>query len=267
MSRTRKPSLPPEGAAFAVPLEDGRYSACRVILGPDHDRPDDQGSVLVATSAWIGDGIPEAKDPALRPILLKTRFREELSLHWMDEPPPKSFVPIGTIKPTAKERRLPCCSSCVWEGLATDAILQWRWMNDREALLAELAERKAESQRKAEAANRERAAALKRLTLNDFARHTFFPRWPGEVPTAQLRQSRRIMKQTVQSLKSLGPGASEEQRLKVLQRCIEQFNDADERKHFIDTIEREDICEEFYLLCCACGLGHLEDLADEWREW
>ena len=170
--------------------------------------------MLVATSAWIGDGIPEANDPAVRPILLETRFREELCLNWIAEPPPKSFVLIGTIKPTAKERRLPCCSLHSWGGLANGALLQRRWMNDREALLAELAERKAESQRKAEAANRERAAALKRLTLDDFVRHTFFPHWPGEVPTAQLRQSRQIMKQTVQALKSLGPRASEEQRIR-----------------------------------------------------
>ena len=31
--------------------------------------------------------------------------------------------------------------------------------------------------------------------------------------------------------------------------------------------EREDICEVFYLVCCGCGLGGHDDLADRWRDW
>ena len=287
MPRKKAPKVPPppEGAAFAVPLENGLYSACRVLLGPDYKRADapasrprdeadehllndalQSGMVLVATSAWIGKEIPTADDPAVRAIL-RHRYNGKLDLQWIDNPLPKSFIPIGTIKPTAKERNLLCNTFCMWETIAVGALDQWRWDHDREALLAEQAANAAESARKAEIANRERAAALKRLTLDDLASHTFFARWPGEVAAAQLRQSRQIMKRTVQSLQALGRRASEKQKLQILQECIEKFNLADERSHFIDTIERDDICEEFYLLCCACGLGDREDLADEWREW
>ena len=53
----------------------------------------------------------------------------------------------------------------------------------------------------------------------------------------------------------------------VLQECIEAFNALDAELHFIETGEREDICEEFEAIVHACGLGGHEDLADRWREW
>ena len=185
MARTNKTPPPAEGAAFAVPLEDGRYSACRVILGSDRKRAKDEGGlVLVATSAWIGDQMPTADDPAVRPILRRPRFNGELGLNWMLDSLPTSFVPIGMIKPMPGERRLVCSVFCVWEAVAVDALDQWRWEHDREALLAEEAASSAEAKRNAESANRQRAAALKRLTLNDLTDHEFFARWPGYVAPA-----------------------------------------------------------------------------------
>ena len=54
----------------------------------------------------------------------------------------------------------------------------------------------------------------------------------------------------------------------VLQECIERFNSIDaEMDHFIETIERDDICEEVEAIVHACGLVAHEDLADKWREW
>jgi hypothetical protein len=41
----------------------------------------------------------------------------------------------------------------------------------------------------------------------------------------------------------------------------------DAEKRFIETVEREDICDEFEAIVHACGLGNYKDLADRWRDW
>ena len=53
----------------------------------------------------------------------------------------------------------------------------------------------------------------------------------------------------------------------VLQRCIESFNEIDRKTHWIESVERDDICVEFEAIVHACGLGRRKDLADEWRDW
>jgi len=72
---------------------------------------------------------------------------------------------------------------------------------------------------------------------------------------------------TVEALVELGPRASESNRMAILQRCIESFNILDAKMHFIETVEREDICEEFEAIVHACGLGAHKDLVDRWRDW
>ncbi len=52
----------------------------------------------------------------------------------------------------------------------------------------------------------------------------------------------------------------------ILKQCIESFNNLDAEMDFIETVEREDICEEFEAIVHACGLGAYTDLADRWRD-
>jgi hypothetical protein len=125
-------------------------------------------------------------------------------------------------------------------------------------------ERRTHARTKAAAAHRE---YLRHVTLNDLRDHLFFPRWKGYPPPAAVRASRSIMANTVERLIDLGEGASESTRMIVLRECIESFNEMDARKSFIETVEREDICEEFEAIVHACGLGSHENLADEWRDW
>jgi hypothetical protein len=74
------------------------------------------------------------------------------------------------------------------------------------------------------------------------------------------------MTNTVEELLKHGPRASEKERMAVLQQCIESFNELDAEMQFIETVEREDICEEFEAIVHACGMGHHKDLADRWRD-
>ncbi len=76
------------------------------------------------------------------------------------------------------------------------------------------------------------------------------------------------MKHTIEQLLELGLDAPEEERLAILQRRIESFNELNAQfGRFIETQEREDICEEFEAIVHAGGLGSYENLGDRWREW
>lgn len=268
MAREGKPRPLVAGAAFAILLADGRFAACRVLR---ESADDGHARVLVAASAWIGDAIPDVGDPSLRPILRKTHhaWEGQPEVIWVDDEVPSRFIPIGTIEPTPDERSISCAPFGSWESAALQPLLQWRWDHDRAAVLAEDAiKAQAEAARRSEE-RAERAAYLARVTLDELSRRQFFPDWEYP-PAAATDASRAIMAATVTRLIGLGPDASEADQMAVLQRCIESFNelDADERLiGFIETVEREDICEEFEAIVHACGLGHHEDLADEWRDW
>jgi hypothetical protein len=41
----------------------------------------------------------------------------------------------------------------------------------------------------------------------------------------------------------------------------------DAKYGYIDTTEREDICDAFDLLVYACGLKRRKNLAEKWRNW
>ncbi len=273
MGRKRtKAILPTAGAAFAIPLEDGRFGVCRVLRGTNPDEAKRMGAegVLVACSAWIGPEVPDAHDPALRTILHLThhKWKNVPEILWISEPPPTDFIPIGVIDPAPEETALECWTSGGWGSVQIQPLAQWRWDHDRDAVLAAdkiLAEEAAE---KAQRMQQARAKSLAGATLATLLDRKFFPKWTKHPPKKAVLASRRIMRDTVQQLLEIGVTAPESERMAVLQACIERFNSLDEELgHFIETIERDEICEEFEAIVHACGLDAHEDLADEWREW
>lgn len=271
MARKKVTPLPSQGDAFAVPLDDGRYSVCRVLLDASSDAAKQWNAhcVLVACSAWIGAEVPQPDDPALRPILCLTHhsWAGKREMAWISDPVPDEFIPIGRIPPTPEEMATTCGTFSGWASMALQPLLQWRWDHDRAAVLAEDKVKQAETAVLREKAAAERRAYLAAVTLADLSAHEFFPRWEEYPPEEPARASRALMSTTVRRLIELGETASEEERRAVLRGCIESFNELDARLGFIATIEREDICEEFEALVHACGLGRYADLADEWREW
>src|SRR5262249_17341571 len=104
-----KPSLPNPGDAFLMPLEDGRYGVCRVLRRPTSEEAKFHGAgcVLVAASPWIGDAAPDLNDPRLRQIHVLTHHNwgKTPDVNWVSYPVPKSFRLLGTIAPSAAERR------------------------------------------------------------------------------------------------------------------------------------------------------------------
>ncbi len=225
--------------------------------------------VLVAGAAWIGLTVPSREDADLRPILRPTHhsWQGQPHLLWVSEPPPPEFRPIRAIEPSPDERAMQCLSFGGWASFAVQPLAQWRWEHERESVLAEDEVRhRLEADRRARVA-REREEYLSGVSLRQLAARRFFPRWDRGLSRKLVSESRDIMRRTVRALLDLGDAAPEQERMDLLRACIEAFNELDAKHEFIETTEREDICEEFEAIVRACGLEQHVNLADEWRDW
>lgn len=268
--RKKNVVLPTAGEVFACPLKDGRFGVCRVLRTSTDKESKEFGaaSVLVAGSPWIGNELPQEPLEAMRAVLVLTHhaWKGQPHVHWVNDAVPENFVPIGVLEPTSKEQQMKCNSHGGWQGTPLQVLLQWRWDHDRDNLLAE----EAKSQVPVKKPNLPTETTRKQPkipTLRELQKMKFFESWDGDQPVKVIRASRKIMKETVQALSQLNEKATENDRIKILQGCIEAFNQLDNSMDkFIDTILREDICDEFELVANACGLGN-RDLADQWRDW
>jgi hypothetical protein len=102
-------------------------------------------------------------------------------------------------------------------------------------------------------------AAKPTMSLENLRARKPFSSWEGHVNPKALDKSRRIYKSTVSKIVQIGLGKSRGAYLPVLNRYIEEFNRIDNKFEFIETIEREDICEH---LAQILGLLKLPGIAE-----
>jgi hypothetical protein len=93
------------GAAFAVPLKDGRYGAVRILRV---DEEDHRTTALVAVTPWLAATPPDLSAPALKEVLRlhRGRFGGRPALCWYDGIPPAELLYIGVVLPTEEDLRL-----------------------------------------------------------------------------------------------------------------------------------------------------------------
>jgi hypothetical protein len=270
-TKSAKVPLPQPGAVFLMPLGDGLFGVCRVLRANTEKERQGHGCpcILVAGSPWTGPEAPDLSDPQLRKVQKLTHhaWKNDLNLCWVSEPPPDSFQRLGTIKPSAADKRRQCSAFGGW-AFAYQVLMEWRWQHERDAVLREDAAYAERQAREFEEAERRRREALGALTLEGLRKKRRFLQWKGYAPDKAITACRTIFRETIDALLALGKNPEEPRLLAILQACIERLNKLDEEyAHFIETTIREDLCEEFDEVVHACGLGNHEDLADRWREW
>lgn len=268
---SKRPSLE-RGAAFLFSTTGGRYGVVRVIR--ESNASDGFGSrtrYLVALTAWSGDSPPEdMSDSRLRQVQVLTHppFDKEphRRLGWVSSRRPKAFVPCGFVYPSHEEASGPCHSFCEWSWFPRDTQQEWRWLNERDAYLAErrawLAELEAK-QKQRKKAEQERKA---KLTLSKLKNADPTARWVSR-PIESMAEVRQILADCLLALRELGRKKPEARVLAILRQAVEALNRANGRRQFIDTSEREDLCAHLEDLASACGLRELGDFTFEWREW
>jgi hypothetical protein len=109
---------------------------------------------------------------------------------------------------------------------------------------------------------------LPATSLAEFRRQAFFKSWNGYVDPANIRAARQLIRTAIDELLALGPDASEPEKLDVLHACVEGFNDLnDEDEHFIETIEREHICDVLADIAERVGLEDYGGRIARDRDW
>jgi hypothetical protein len=124
------------GDVYAIPIQDGHYGAIRVLRHGD-------GSYLIYVSTYLEKALPDLQNPILRSILVQNRFsyENELAIGWRSGKFPPSFVHVGTLDLTSEEEALNSNSNgTLSERTGLEAMWEWRYIHDREALTKEFDE-------------------------------------------------------------------------------------------------------------------------------
>lgn len=143
MSKTKRAREPGHqlGDVFVAALPSGWFGAAR-ILGWDAER-ERQGAYLVATSTYLEHASPTLDDPRLRQVLARRYFywSAQLALVWVRELPADILTYLGNLPlDEDDERARAYCETFGFAGATgrfNEALWQWRWDHDREAIVAE----------------------------------------------------------------------------------------------------------------------------------
>lgn len=94
-----------------------------------------------------------------------------------------------------------------------------------------------------------------------------FVSWEGAVSVELIEVCRQVFLDAIDALMEREGKPRKKLVVSVLRECVERLNELDAEQHFIDTIEREDLCQEIDEIVCASGFPNDEGIADRWREW
>ena len=261
----RESDFPPPGTVFVAPTSDGRLAAGRVLR-----RQFEGGAqaALVAATPWLGTEPPPLHLPALRETLVLNHHshKNRPEIFWAQEVMPPDFQIVGEIELSADDLAATSDIFGGWQGVTIHALKQWRWDHDREALLRDEALEKAEraeTQRKQAEA---RAELMRTLTLDSLATRTWFESWEDVQSNLPVHECRALMSSLVNDLRA-APKLTMAVVRRRLKESVKDFNHLDKDRHFISTIEREDLCEAYEQILCAARFPQLADEVDQWRQW
>jgi hypothetical protein len=262
-----------------APQSTGRYAALKV-LGVN------EVLVVVGVLDSISRMPPSLEDVRDCRILCEHRFAHNgrpavfgLNVEWWTSSALDEMTLLGEVPPTQEQLEF---SSRIFN-LAGGTVLatihaandaaegEWRWDNDREALVAEQ-QRIDAAQAAKKAAQEERYRnRLRGLTWEKLLEETPFERWsssPPFPPPDFTLQARAVIHHTCRALRQLGAKPRKAAVRKLMKECVEWFNTADERAGgVIETEEREDICAVLDEIAHVAQQDSLMDEIDGWRTW
>jgi hypothetical protein len=280
--------LPTAGSVYSfrtAPLSDfapqttDRYAAVKVL---DLNGTD----IVIAVLNSIWHSPPSLDDVRACDILRQHRFSHSgrlavlgISVEWWSPSDLDEMTPLGAMPPSAEElqlasdifNRAPGSVFSTMRATNSAAEGEWRWANDREALVAEQQQVSAQQAARRAAQEERHQNRLRGLTWDQLLREVPFARWspsPPFPPEAFTREARDVVHDTCRALRSLGGNPRKSDVRKLLRECVEWFNKADERAGgVIETEEREDICAVLEEMAYVARQKSLVDEIDNWRAW
>lgn len=262
------------------PLETGRSAAVKV-LGKS------RVFVVIAVLDGVWSAVPAEDDVCRRPILAERRFwlggDPEVfgigRLDWAEGIEIDLPVPVGLASVSAEEEaRAKAVIDCApGTRIATlrhaisCAEAEWRWANDRQAFLSEVARQEAKETAERTAREERYRARLSTITLRQIMSETLLGRWhpsppyPSEAFTSAARDR---IQSACKALENLGPKPGKADVRAILNEVVIWLNEADEAAgSVIETDEREDLCAVLEEMAHAAGQPALVAEIDMWRTW
>lgn len=279
---------PGEGSIFSFhtspfseysPKDTGRYAAFK-ILGSD------AGTVTIAVLEGIWTTPPTYSEASTSAILKKRRLDpsaepavfgthvQDLNMEVL-----KQVTLLGVTTLSTNETKIarqienfePGTSYAALDYANILAEGEWRWINDREAISAEVEKLKAKYEVEHLAREQRYKSRLQHLTWDQLLAETPFLRWspsPPFPPEEFVTAAREVVHTACRELQAHGRKPRKSDVRAVLKRCVVWFNEADARfGGVIETEEREDICEVLEEMAVVAGQRSIVDEIDTWRDW
>jgi len=248
-----------------MPLAGGRFGVCRVI----RKKVDGVPCALVAISDWIGNEPPQLNDPAVRRILIKNHhnWKNGPEVIWVSSPPPTEFRRLGVIDVPSEDAKI----DSEWHGgwnFSEQPLMQWRWDNEHETVLAEDAAKNAIESAKRKEAIQKRAEYLTAISFSELLAKDLFPTWDDYPPEAAKEGCQQIVQSFIRTLDASEKPLARNFVSKELKKCIEELNQFDSKnKNFIETVERDDLCEVLEDIANAAKFPDLMEKVKDWKDW
>lgn len=280
---------PAEGEIYAF-----RTTPCSDFAPPDTGRHA-TFKVLCVTEKVVGvavlDGIWSASptlDQASRAaILTEQRFahRGDLAVFavvrasWRPESALEALALLGRQRLSAAEREQAEAiranpGRVGFAVLGTADVIaetEWRWANDRDALIAESDAQDASEEADRAAREERYNTRLKTLTFDQLLSETPFENWtpsPPFPPGDFTRAARAALHDACREIAALGAKPRKAEVRAILKRTVEWFNAADEEAGgVIETEEREDLYAALEEIAFAARQPALAAEIDQWRDW
>lgn len=250
------------GNVYAFELEDGSYSACRVLRIA-------KATAVVAGSTYIGKQIPDIACPELLKVVTLTHHshRGALLIRHVSKRVPRMMTLIGNIPVSKDHAEIECVTYCFWEAIPYQCLAQWLWDLEEEGTAAADKVRKACLRRIKTRADAARKAYLAAVTPEELAKKRYFQAWGEGYPRKAITASRKAARDAGQRLVDLGPKASVAKRKQALVEFVEELNEIDADYQFIDTKLSEDIYSELEAMAHAGKLVKHVGTIFKLREW
>lgn len=148
---------------------------------------------------------------------------------------------------------------------------EWRWANDRDALVGEVDQKRAKDDALRRAKEDRYRQRLSKLTWEQLLSEVPFARWSPSPPfpsEAFTKAARDQILEACLALKALGPKPRKAEVRSILKKTVQWFNAEDEKADgCIETEEREDIFAILEEMAHVARQKSLVDEIDQWREW
>ncbi|QKE73858.1 hypothetical protein HPK19_14015 [Arthrobacter citreus] len=83
-----------------------------------------------------------------------------------------------------------------------------------------------------------------------------------------INATNEVLDSFINSLEKLGAKPPEAEIMKIVKDVVIKFNELNEQyDYYIETMEREDLCEFIDTAVSIAGLETDDDITEEWREW